>query len=116
MDIDGLGTKIVELLIDNNLVKDVSDLFTLKVEDISHLERMGEKSALNIIESIEKSKSTTLARFIFGLGIRHVGQNTAKILEKYFQDDIMKLIYISKAKLLDINVPFLILTLSGASV
>jgi len=103
MDIDGLGTKIVKLLIDNNLVKDVSDLFTLKVEDISHLERMGEKSALNIIESIEKSKSTTLARFIFGLGIRHVGQNTSKILEKYFQDDIMKLIYISKAKLLDIN-------------
>ena len=103
MNIEGLGIKIVELLISNNLVNDISDIFFLKVTDLSELERMGEKSALNIIQSIEKSKNTTLSRFLSGLGIRHVGQNTAKILEKYFKNDFKKLINTSIDELLTIN-------------
>ena len=70
---------------------------------LSKLNRMGDKSAKNIISSIEKSKATTLSRFISGLGIRHIGQNTAKILEKYFKDDIKKLMSASNDELLNIN-------------
>ena len=103
MDIDGLGTKIVELLIQNNLIKNIDDIFYLRLENLSSLERMGEKSATNIIKSIKNSKLTTLARFISGLGIRHVGQNTAKILDKYCNGDIEKLINSSKNQLLNIN-------------
>ena len=103
MNIDGLGIKIVELLIANNLIKDISDIFNLQSKNLSHLERMGEKSAENIMQSIENSKITTLARFISGLGIRHIGQNTAKILDQYCKGDIKKLMNLSKNQLLAIN-------------
>ena len=86
MDISGLGEAIVEQLIDNELLKDVADIYYLKYEDILNLDRFGSKSALNLIEAIEKSKSNTLDKLIFGLGIRHIGKKAAKVLAKNFED------------------------------
>lgn len=80
MDIEGLGDKLVDQIVDAGLIEDVSDLYTLDVESVSSLERMADKSATNLIESIEKSKQTTMARFLFGLGIRNVGETTAQTL------------------------------------
>ena len=84
MNIDGLGDKLVELFLNQKLIKDVTDLFTLKSEQIAALERMGEKSAQNLIEAIEKSKATTLPRFLYGLGIPEVGETTALNLANHF--------------------------------
>jgi len=84
MDIEGLGDKIVDQLVDADLVKTPADIYALTVEKLSQLERMGERSAQNLCEAIEKSKQTTLARFIFGLGIRNVGESTAKDLARHF--------------------------------
>ncbi|WP_018606175.1 NAD-dependent DNA ligase LigA [Uliginosibacterium gangwonense] len=84
MDIEGLGDKIVDQLVDADLVKTPADIYALTVEKLSQLERMGERSAQNLCEAIEKSKQTTLARFIFGLGIRNVGETTAKDLARHF--------------------------------
>ncbi len=84
MDVDGLGDKLVEQLVDTNNVKDVSDLYRLDMQTLAGLERMAEKSAQNVINAIEKSKDTTLARFIFALGIRQVGETTAKTLANSF--------------------------------
>ena len=102
MNIDGLGIKIVEMLINEKLIKDISDIYYLKHEDITVLDGMGDKSAENIIESINLSKNTTMARFLYGLGIRYVGQNSAKVLEKYFQGNLKKLINAHSDELLDI--------------
>lgn len=83
-DIDGLGPKILEKLMTEDLIKDASDIFTLKIGDLEPLERFAEKSAQNAIDSIEQSKSITLARFIYALGIRNVGEQTAiDLAEKY---------------------------------
>ena len=84
MNIDKLGDKIVEQLNDVGLVKNFSDIYKLRFEQLIDLERMGEKSANNLLESIQASKQTTLARFIFSLGIRHVGEQTARILAGHF--------------------------------
>ncbi len=84
MDIEGLGDKIVEQLVDNKIVRSPADLYALGVSSLAALERMADKSATNLYAAIEKSKNTTLARFIFALGIRHVGETTAKDLAKYF--------------------------------
>lgn len=84
MDIDGLGEKLVDQLVDRGLVQDVADLYRLGVEDLASLERMAEKSAQNLAHAIEKSKKTTLARLIYALGIRHVGESTAKLLADGF--------------------------------
>ncbi|VUD48061.1 DNA ligase [Thalassocella blandensis] len=84
LDIDGLGDKIVEQLVDKGLVHSVADLFTLQHKDLAGLERMGSKSAENLLAALEKSKETTLARFIYALGIREVGQATAKNLAQHF--------------------------------
>ncbi len=84
MDIEGLGDKIVDQLVDLNLVRTPADLYRLGFSALANLERMGDKSADNLIRSIAQSKSTSLPRFIFGLGIRHVGESTAKDLAKYF--------------------------------
>ncbi|MFL2988477.1 MAG: NAD-dependent DNA ligase LigA [Candidatus Neomarinimicrobiota bacterium] len=92
MDIDGLGEKIVQLLIQNKLIKNISDIFQLTHLQISDLDRMGDKSASNIIDSINKSKNTTMARFIHGLGIRNVGNHLSKILEKNFNYNFDNLI------------------------
>lgn len=85
MDIEGLGEKIVDQLVDHNLVRTPADLYRLGFASIASLERMGDKSADNLIQAINQSKTTTLARFIFALGIRHVGETTAKDLANHFQ-------------------------------
>ena len=85
MDIDGLGDKLVEQLFDQKLIKNVSDLYQLEKDQIIVLERMGEKSADNLINGLEASKETTLARFIYALGIREVGESTSKELANYFR-------------------------------
>jgi len=103
MNIDGLGTKIVELLIEQKLVKDIGDLYLLKLDQLICLERMGEKSANNIINSINYSKKSTLSRFIHGLGIKNIGENAAKILEQYFQGDIHLIMRASKEQLISIH-------------
>jgi DNA ligase (NAD+) len=84
MDIEGLGDKLVEQLIDKDLVIKLVDIYRLTVEQLASLERMGKKSAQNIIAALEKSKSTTLARFIYAIGIREVGESTAKTLAQHF--------------------------------
>ncbi|OGH88260.1 MAG: hypothetical protein A3J93_01930 [Candidatus Magasanikbacteria bacterium RIFOXYC2_FULL_42_28] len=83
-DIDGLGEKIVEQLMSAGLIKNSADIFTLTVGDLEPLERFAEKSAENLIASVEKSKKITLARFIYALGIRHVGEETALRLANHF--------------------------------
>lgn len=92
MDIDGMGESIITLFLKEGLIKDVSDIYYLKKEQIVPLERMGEKSADNLIKAIEKSKSNDLWRLINGLGIRFVGVKGAKILASNFSslDEIMK--------------------------
>jgi DNA ligase (NAD+) len=84
MDVDGLGDKIVDQLVDKGLVKDVADLYALKLEDISGLERMAEKSAQNLLDGIAASKKQPLARLIYALGIRFVGERTAQLLAERF--------------------------------
>ena len=85
MNIDGLGPQIVELLLKNNLISDVSDLYTLKGEDIASLERMGEKSAQNLIAAIEGSKSAGLERLVYALGIRNIGEVAGAALAARYQ-------------------------------
>ncbi|MEO6825208.1 MAG: NAD-dependent DNA ligase LigA [Nitrosospira sp.] len=84
MNIDGVGDKLVEQLVDNAIARTPADLYKLGITALSALGRMAEKSAGNVINAIEKSKSTTLARFIYSLGIRNVGETTAKDLARYF--------------------------------
>ena len=103
MNIDGLGTKIVELLIEQELVKDIGDLYLLTLNDLIVLERMGEKSANNLIDSINSSKQSTLARFIHGLGIKHIGENASKVLEQHFKGDLSLIMNASKDQLLSIH-------------
>ncbi len=92
MDIEGLGDKLVEQLVDAGLVQTPADLFQLKLETVAGLERMAEKSAANLLAALEKSKSTTLARFLFALGIREVGETTAQNLANHYRtlDAIMQ--------------------------
>jgi len=84
MDVDGLGEKIIDQLLDKKIVKDVGDLYLLKLDQLINLERFALKSAQNLISSIDKSRNTTLARFIYALGIRGVGEATARDLAKQF--------------------------------
>lgn len=84
MDIDGLGEKLIEQLVDRGWLKDLSDLYNLRHEDLLSLERMGPKSAYNVLQAIEASKTTTLARFLYALGIREVGEATAQTLAEHF--------------------------------
>jgi DNA ligase (NAD+) len=91
MDIEGLGDKLVDQLVDAEIVHTPADLYKLGVVALAELERMAEKSAGNVVAAIDKSRSTTLARFIYALGIRHVGEETAKDLARHFGrlDDLM---------------------------
>ena len=84
MDIDGLGDKLVEQMVDHGLVEDAADLYRLEVEPLITMERMGQKSAENLIAALQHSKATTLARFIYALGIREVGEATAAGLARHF--------------------------------
>ena len=84
MDIDGLGDKLADQLVDEKLVNDLADLYQLTVEQLAGLERMAEKSASNLIKAIDKSRTTTLARFLYALGIHDVGETTAQTLANNF--------------------------------
>jgi DNA ligase (NAD+) len=86
LDIEGVGEKLVDQLVEAGLVESPADLYTLSLETLSGLERMGPKSAENVIAALERSKSTTLARFLFALGIRDVGEATAAALAAHFGD------------------------------
>ena len=92
MNVDGLGEKVVEQLLREGYIANVADLYLLQVEQLVELERMGEKSANNLIEALEKSKDNSLERLLFGLGIRHVGEKAAKILAAEYEtmDALMK--------------------------
>lgn len=84
MGIDGMGEKIVDVLVDKGLIKRPSDIYALSVETLAEIDRMGPKSAANLMAAINKSRTTTLDRFIFALGIRHVGEATARDLAAHF--------------------------------
>ena len=85
VNIDGLGDKLIEQLVDVGLVKTPDDLYRLSVAQLAQLERMAQKSAQNVFDAIQSSKKTTLARFVYALGIRHVGEATAKSLAQHFR-------------------------------
>ena len=93
MDIEGLGVKLIDQLVDKGLVKDVADIYYIKKEELIALERMADKSAQNIIDAIEKSKTKPLSKFLYALGIRHVGETTAEDLARQFPrlDDFFQL-------------------------
>ena len=84
LDIEGLGDKLAEQLVEQGKVQTLPDLYRLRWEDYAGLDRMAEKSARNLADALQKSKQTTLARFLFGLGIRHVGESTARDLARHF--------------------------------
>jgi DNA ligase (NAD+) len=84
MDVDGVGAKLIEQLVTMDRVKTPADLFTLARDELIEMERMGEKSADNLLDSIERSKETTLARFLYALGIREVGEATASSLAAHY--------------------------------
>lgn len=84
MDIEGLGEKLIDQLVERGLVKDIADLYSLKKDQLVGLERMAEKSAQNLLDALERSKHTTLPRFLTALGIRHVGEATSKLLAQHF--------------------------------
>ena len=84
MDIEGLGDAVLEALVNNGLIKSAADIYSLNAPDIASLERMGNKSALNLINAIEKSKENDLSKLVFALGIRHIGEKAAKLLSEKF--------------------------------
>lgn len=84
MNVEGLGDKLVEQLVDLNMINTIADIYSLSREQLANLERMGEKSADNILAALETSKKTTLAKFIYALGIREVGESTARNFAKHF--------------------------------
>jgi len=93
MDIEGLGVKLIDQLVDKGLVKDVADIYYINKQKLIELERMADKSAQNIIDAIEKSKTKPLSKFLYALGIRNVGETTAEDLARYFSrlDDFFRL-------------------------
>ena len=102
VEVDGLGDKLVEQLVDTNIIRTLPDLYKLGLTALANLDRMADKSAMNLLSAIEASKQTTLSRFLFGLGIRHVGEATAKELARHFGklDAIMDA---SEAQLLNVS-------------
>lgn len=102
MDIEGLGEKLVDQLVDANLVHTLADIYQLNLSTLSNLDRMATKSAQNILNALEHSKSTTLARFIYALGMRNVGEATAKDLAKHF-GNLAALMQADTAALLTVN-------------
>ena len=84
MDVEGLGDKLVEQLVDSGRVQTLPDLYRLQLQDLADMDRMAEKSAQNLLDALQQSRHTTLPRFLFGLGIRHVGEATAKELARHF--------------------------------
>ncbi len=101
MDIEGLGDKLVDQLVESGAIVTLPDLYKLGVTSLAALDRMAEKSAANIVQALERSKTTTLARFLYALGIRHVGETTAKDLARHF-GAIDRLMDASVAQLLEV--------------
>ncbi|HEY1585108.1 MAG TPA: NAD-dependent DNA ligase LigA, partial [Polyangia bacterium] len=101
LDIEGLGEKVVDQLVDAGLVESLPDVYALTKETVAALDRMAEKSAANLVAGIEASRKTTLARFLYGLGIRHVGETTAKDLARHF-GGIDRLRHADLAQLLEV--------------
>ncbi|MEC3765556.1 NAD-dependent DNA ligase LigA [Cupriavidus sp. SS-3] len=102
MDIEGLGDKLVEQLVDQGIVRTPADLYKLGIAKLAALERMADKSAANLVTAIDKSRATTMNRFIFALGIRHVGEATAKDLARHF-GKLDALLAADEAALLEVN-------------
>ncbi len=102
MDIEGLGDKLIDQLVDLNIVKNLIDLYKLDEQTLSDLERMGKKSAQNLLAAIDKSKSTEFAKFIYGLGIREVGEATALALAEHFEYDLAKLMQADELSLQEV--------------
>ena len=102
MDIEGLGEKLVEQLVDRGLVQDVADLYGLTKEQLAGLERMAEKSAQNLLNGLERSKNSTLARCLTALGIRHVGEATARLLAEHF-GELQKIAQASEEELMEVR-------------
>ncbi|KAB0577422.1 NAD-dependent DNA ligase LigA [Ideonella dechloratans] len=102
MDVEGLGDKLVDQLVDAGIVRAIPDIYKLGFTSLATLERMGDKSAQNLLAAIEKSKTTTLGRFLFSLGIRHVGETTAKDLARHF-GNIDRLMDARVEELLEVN-------------
>lgn len=102
LDVEGLGDKLVEQLVDEKLIASVVDLYHLQLEELAALERMGKKSAENLLLALEKSKQTTLARFIYALGIREVGEATAATLANHF-GSIKNIMEADEEQLLEVN-------------
>jgi DNA ligase (NAD+) len=102
LDVEGLGDKLVEQLVDGGLIRALPDLYKLEPATLAALDRMAEKSARNLVDALEASKKTTLPRFLFGLGIRHVGESTARDLARHFGklDAIMDA---TEARLLEVD-------------
>jgi DNA ligase (NAD+) len=102
VEVEGLGDKLVEQLVDAGVVNTLPDLYKLGFTAFAQLDRMADKSAKNIVDALEKSKSTTLPRFLFGLGIRHVGEATAKDLARHF-GQLDRIMDASVEQLLEVN-------------
>lgn len=102
MDIDGLGDKLVEQLVDQGCIENVADLYSLPLAEVAALERMGQKSAENLLAALEKSKKTTLARFLYALGIREVGEATALNLARHF-GSLEAILAANETALLEVN-------------
>lgn len=101
LGIEGLGEQLIDQLVDKNVINDAADLYKLDIETVSGLDRMAEKSASNLLGELEKSKKTTFARFLYALGIRHVGEATARALAEYF-GNLANLRQASEEQLLDV--------------
>jgi DNA ligase (NAD+) len=102
MDIEGLGEKLIDQLVERGLVKDLADLYHLDQEQLAGLERMAQKSAQNLIHALERSKDSTLPRFLTALGIRHVGEATAKLLADHF-GDLASIMEASEEQLMEVR-------------
>jgi len=102
MDIDGLGPKLINKLVEKNLVKNAADIYELKLEDLKKIERMGKKSSKKLLQEIEESKNKGLSRVLYGLGIPFVGEHIARVLKKNY-GTIDKLMNASKEELESIN-------------
>ncbi len=102
MNIEGLGEQLIDQLVDKKIISDVADLYRLDLETLSGLERMADKSAGNLLNELEKSRRTTFARFLYALGIRHVGEATARSLAEHF-GNLKDLIEASEEQLLDVD-------------
>ena len=102
MDIEGLGDKLVDQLVDGGLIRTLPELYTLGLAKLCALDRMGDKSAANLLAGLEASKRTTLGRFLYALGIRHIGETTAKDLARHF-GQLDRIIEATEAQLLEVN-------------